>query len=152
MLRAEFVGLNGAVKMFERVNRNMVVAPTEVTRDMASAFRKRLKKNLPTNIHGQGASHNTPTPLKALLNPIRKTKGGHVVSFKRNSEFPELPELVNYGTKKSNYPQPNNPIFSQKPLGHPKNPARLFWENTLSEFEMSDERRIVNDGARKIVR
>ena len=150
MLRFEIQGAKETVRFLtgvsQRAKRNEV--PTQMTRDMASAFRKKVKARIPKNEQGQGSKHNTPTPLLSLLNPIKKVAKGHVVGFKRSGEYPDLPETVEYGTKQA-YFQPNNPIFSKRI--HPKNKPTYFWQNALKEFRSKDLKRILNKGAKRIV-
>ena len=149
-LRTQLVGFDDALRYYRGIARRLRpgAVPNLMTRDMASKLRARVKANIPVNRYGQGKLHNTKTKLVQLLNPVRKVKGGHVVSFKRSGEYPDLPETVEYGTKKAYY-QPRNPIFSKKM--HPKNKPTHFWKKSWDQFRATDMERELSRGMRKIV-
>jgi len=155
-LRTQLVGFDDALRYYRGVAKRLKpqAVPNLMTKDMASLLRARVKSNIPINRWGEKGKHNTKTKLVQLLNPVRKVKGGHVVSFKRSGEYPDLPETVEYGTKGAYWQGPpgkgkKNPMFLTRM--HPKNKPTNFWKNSWDQFRENDMEKELSKGMRKIV-
>jgi hypothetical protein len=152
VLRLEVVGLEDVVKLVKGINTGFKGQPTKMTQKMGSAFRKRVKKNIPRPKYSQGPNHNTPTSMLHRLAPTRKTVNGHVVRFRKMAEDGnfDLPSILEFGAKP--HRQPNNPIW--KGRIHPgtiNSSATGFWSKSVKEFQAQDMDRIIDESVRKIV-
>jgi len=122
-----------------------------MTDALALRFKQIVSRNIPSHKHPDIGltNHNTPTPLRRRLHK-KKFTGGHKVFFdERGDKYGKiLPIIVEKGTEKSDYHQPNNPIFSKKP--HPQNKPTNFWSKSMRQFR-SDTKQVAREFERRIV-
>ena len=155
-LRVQFVDQDDVLGYYTGVIRKLKSVPNEMTQEMASAFRRRVKSRIPRSKSHQSQGHSTLTPMLQRLAPVRKVAGGHVVKFISKSEdgVHDLPLILERGAPSHTIGAgPKGPAFGipGKVVTHPGIKRTSFWSLSFADFNRDDMKRLTNRGIQKIV-
>tara|TARA_Y100000034_G_scaffold63183_1_gene76421 strand:+ start:1231 stop:1743 length:513 start_codon:yes stop_codon:yes gene_type:complete len=164
IMRLEIRGEGDFLRLITGVGRRTKEVSSTLTRDMASALRRRVKDRIPPLKSPLSSGHSTPTPMLQRLASVRKAARGHTVGFITKSEDEEhnLPAILEYGAKPHTIAPRRRQFmggefksggrFSTRgAVNHPGIPATHFWSKAIEDFLEKDFRGTVDEKIRKIV-